>query len=66
MVKLRALLTIILKAEARDYGKGHFISDAACGVWPITMHWVSWPSEQTVLVKMRGFVENEAFERGGA
>ncbi len=43
MVKLRTLLTVftlILKAEARDYGKGRYISDAACGVRPIT---VSWP-----------------------
>ncbi len=44
MVKLRTLLIVfafILKAEARDYGKGRYISDVACGVWPITMHWVS-------------------------
>ncbi len=30
MVKLKTLLTVstlILKAEARDYGKGHYISD---------------------------------------
>ncbi len=46
MVKLRTLITVfifILKAEARDYGKGRYISDATCGVRPITMHWVSWP-----------------------
>ncbi len=45
-VKLRTLLTVfnfVLKAEARDYGKGSYISDAACGVRPITIHWVSWP-----------------------
>ncbi len=30
-------------AEAHDYGKGRYISDAACGVQPITMLWVSWP-----------------------
>ncbi len=44
MVKLRTLLTVfslVLKAEALDYGKGRYISDAACGVRPITMHWVS-------------------------
>ncbi len=44
MGKLRTLLTVftlILKAEARDYGKGRYISDTACGVRPITMHWVS-------------------------
>ncbi len=46
MVKLRTLLTVftlVLKVEARDYGKGSYISNAACGVRPITMHWVSWP-----------------------
>ncbi len=46
MIKLRTLLTVftfILKAEAHDYGKGRYISDAACGVQPITMLWVSWP-----------------------
>ncbi len=46
MVKVRTLLTVftfILKAKARDYGKGRYICDAACGVRPITMHWVSWP-----------------------
>ncbi len=48
MVKLRILITVftlVLKAEARDYGKGSCISDsdAACGVRPITMHCASWP-----------------------
>ncbi len=46
MVKLRTLLTVftlVLKVEAHDYGKGSYISNAACGVRPITMHWVSWP-----------------------
>ncbi len=46
MLKLRTLLTVftlILKAEAHDYGKGRYISDAACGVRPITMHCASWP-----------------------
>ncbi len=48
----------------------------ACGVPPITMHWVSWPiraectgsvgqSEQTALVGRRGFVDNNEFERAG-
>ncbi len=44
MVKLRTLLTVftlILKAEAGDYGKGRYL--AACGVRPITMHCASWP-----------------------
>ncbi len=46
MVKLRSLLTVftlVWKAEAHDYGKGSYNSDAACGVRPITMHWFSWP-----------------------
>ncbi len=37
------VFTIIWKAEARYYGKGRYISDAACGVRPITMHCASWP-----------------------
>ncbi len=36
-------MSLIFKANARDYGKGHYISDAACGVRPITMHCASWP-----------------------
>ncbi len=46
VVKLRTLLTVftlVLKAETHDYRKGSYISDAACGVRPITMHWASWP-----------------------
>ncbi len=46
MLKIRTLLTVftlILKAEACHYGKGRYISDAACGVRPITMHCASWP-----------------------
>ncbi len=35
MVKLRTLLSLILKAEAGHYGKGRYISD--------TMHCASWP-----------------------
>ncbi len=67
---LRTLLTIftlVLKAEAGDYGKGRYISDAACGVRPITMHWVSRPirADWACLVGGRDFVENKAFERGG-
>ncbi len=46
MLKLTTLLTVFiftLKAETRDYSKGRYISDVACGVRPITMHRVSWP-----------------------
>ncbi len=69
MVKLRTLLTVftlILKSEARDYGKGRYISDTACGVRPITMHWVSWPIRADCACRKEGLVENEAFERGEA
>ncbi len=48
MLKLTTLLTVftfILKAEAHDYGKGRYISHAACGVRPITMLWVGWPNQ---------------------
>ncbi len=31
------------KAEAHDYGKSRYISEAASGVRPITMHCASWP-----------------------
>ncbi len=61
MVKLRTLLTVftfILKAKARDYGNGHYISDAACGVRPITMLWVSWPIRADCAFGRRDFVEN--------
>ncbi len=66
MVKLRTLLTVFiftLKAEARDYGKGRYISDAYLWCRPITMHWVSWPIRADCAC--RGFVENDTFERGG-
>ncbi len=69
MLKLRTLLTVftfILKAEARDLWKGslHFLR----GLWCSANHNALsvGQSEQTVLVGWRDFVENEAFERGGA
>ncbi len=46
MVKLRTLLTVftlILKAKARNYGMGHYISNTACGVLPMLC--VRWQSE---------------------
>ncbi len=39
---LLTVFTFILKAEVHDYGKGRYISDAAC-VRQITMHCASWP-----------------------
>ncbi len=52
--------------EACDYGKGRYISDAC--LWCSANHNAlsAGQSEQTVLVRRRGFVENDAFERGGA
>ncbi len=59
MVKLRTLLsvfTFILKAKSRDYGKGRYISDAACGVRPITMHCVSWPIRADCACRKEGLL----------
>ncbi len=72
MVKLRTLITVfifILKAKARNYGKGrvrvHFLRVLV--VFGQSQCTVSvGQSEQTVLVGRRGFVENDACERGGA
>ncbi len=69
MVKLRTVLTVftlVLKAEARNCGKGRYISDVACGVRLSQCSLSVGQSEQTVLVGRMDFVENEAFERGGA
>ncbi len=69
-VKLRTFLTVViftLKAEARDYGKGRYISDACLVMFGKSQCTGSvGQSEQTVLVRRRVFVENNAFERGGA
>ncbi len=69
MVKLTTLLTVFiftLKAEARDYGKGRYISDAS--LWCSASHnaLCQLANQQTALVGKRGFVENDALERGGA
>ncbi len=67
MVKLRTLLTVFiftLKAEARDYGKGCYISDAACGVRPITMHWVSWPIRADCACRKEGLCRKRPGQRG--
>ncbi len=69
MVKLRKLLTVftfILKAEARDYGKGRYISDAACGVRPIIMHCASWPIRADCTCRKEGLCRKLSIERGGA
>ncbi len=62
MVKLRRLLSVFiftLKAEARDYGMGCYISDTACGVWPITMHCVSWPIRADCACRKEGLCRKE-------
>ncbi len=69
MVKLRTLLTVftfILKAKARDYGKGRYISDSACGVRPITMHCVSWPIRVDCACRKEGLCRKRSvWERRG-
>ncbi len=69
MVKLRTLLTVftlILKAEARDYGKWRYISDAACGVRPITMHCASWPIRADCACRKEGLCRKRSvWERRG-
>ncbi len=69
MVKPRTLLTVftlILKAKAGDFGKGRYISDVACGVWPITMHWVNWPIRADCACRKEGLCRKrrEAEYRG--
>ncbi len=69
MVKLTTLLTVftfILKAEASDYGKGRYISDAACGVRPITMHCASWPIRADCACRKEGLCRKRSvWERRG-
>ncbi len=69
LVKLRTLLTVftfILKAESRDYGKGRYISNAACGVRPITMHCASWPIRADCVCRKEGlFVETKRLKEAG-
>ncbi len=69
MVKLRTILfvfTFILKAKAHDYGKGSYISDAACGVWPITMHCANWPIRADCACQKEGLCRKQSvWERRG-
>ncbi len=46
--------------------RGVTFPTSACGVRPITMHWVSWPIRADCACQKEELVENEAFERGGA
>ncbi len=67
--KLRTLLTVftfILKAEARDYGKGRYISNAFFGVRPITMHCASWPIRADCACRKEGLCRKQSvWERRG-
>ncbi len=67
MLKLRTLLTVFiftLKVEARDYGKGRYISDVVV-VFAQSQCTVSvGQSEQTVLVGRRDKCLREAGHRG--
>ncbi len=63
MLKLRTLLTVftfILKAEACDYEKGRYISDAACGVRSITMHCASWPIRADCACQKEGLCRKQS------
>ncbi len=63
MVKRRILLTVftlVLKVESRDYGKGSYISDTACGVRPITMHWVSLPIRANCACQKEGLCRKQS------
>ncbi len=69
MVKLMTLLTVftlVLKAEAHDYGKGVTFLTRLVVFGQSQCTVTVGQSEQTVHVGNRDFVENEAFERGGA
>ncbi len=57
------------KAEAHDYVRGIKFPTRACGVRPITMHWVSWPirADCTCWKEWRwnGEVKRRIWERRG-
>ncbi len=58
--------TLILNAEARDYGKGRYISDVACGVRPITMHCARWPIRADCTCRKEGLCRKQSvWERRG-
>ncbi len=68
MVKLRTLLTVftlVLKAEARNYGKGVTFPTRIVMFGQSQCTGSAGQSEQTALVGRRDFVENKWFERGG-
>ncbi len=63
---VQGVFTLVLKAEARDYGKGRTFPTWLVMFGQSQCTGSVGQSEQTVLVGKRDFVENKAFERGGA
>ncbi len=63
---LLTVFTLVLKAEAHDYGKGSYISNVACGVRPITMLCVSWPIRADCACRKEGLCRKRSvWERRG-
>ncbi len=68
MIKLRTLLTLftlVLKAEASDYGMGalHFQRSLWCSANHNALHQLA--NQSGLCCLKEGFVENDSFERGG-
>ncbi len=59
------LIKLTWKLKLAIIERGIIFPTRACGVRPITMHWVSWPI-RALMHGRRDFVGNDAFERGGA
>ncbi len=69
MVKPMTFLTafiFILKAKACNYGKGRYISNEC--LWRLANHnaLCQLANQSRLYLWKEGFVENKAFERGGA
>ncbi len=68
MIKLTDVINclyIYFESWSADYGKGCYISDAVCGVRPITMLWVSWPIRADCACRKVELCRKRAFERRG-
>ncbi len=59
MVKLTWKLKLVIMV------RGITFPTCACGVRPITMHWVSWPIRADCTCWKEGLCRKRAFERGG-
>ncbi len=57
------VFTFILKAKARDYGKGRYISDSC--LRPITIHCASWPIRADCACWKEGLCRKSVWERRG-